>query len=194
MKLLLYGGTFDPPHQGHMNNLTAAIAAVQPDHVVVMPSGIPPHKQASATPGVYRLAMCSCFKRLHPSLEISDWEIRQGGRNYTIDTIAMLQKVYTQAQIYLCIGSDMLFTFTEWRSWQQLIQQVTLVVQSRQPGDDEALARAAAQLEQQGGHVIFAQAPVVELSSSAVRAGLVCWQQLPPEVQTVAQQYHLYGR
>lgn len=194
MKLLLYGGTFDPPHQGHINNLTAAIAAVRPDHVVVMPAGIPPHKAASSTPGAYRLAMCRCFAALHPSLVVSDWEIRQGGRSYTIDTVAMLQKACPQAEIYLCIGSDMLLTFTEWRSWQQLLQQVTLVVQSRQPGDDGELARAARQLEQQGGHILFAGAPALEISSSAVRAGLVPWQQLPPEVQAVARQHHLYGR
>ena len=58
MKALLFGGTFDPPHAGHMNNLRAAMQAVQPDVVLVMPAGIPPHKHASATPGELRLAMC----------------------------------------------------------------------------------------------------------------------------------------
>ena len=50
-KLLLYGGTFDPPHMGHMNNLRAVMKAVDPDKVLVMPAGIPPHKAASATSG-----------------------------------------------------------------------------------------------------------------------------------------------
>ena len=54
MKALLFGGTFDPPHAGHMNNLRAAMQAVQPDVVLVMPAGIPPHKHASATPGELR--------------------------------------------------------------------------------------------------------------------------------------------
>ena len=58
MKILLYGGTFDPPHWGHINNLRAAMQAVQPDKVIVMPAGIPPHKAASATPGSLRLQMC----------------------------------------------------------------------------------------------------------------------------------------
>ena len=66
MKALLFGGTFDPPHAGHMNNLRAAMQAVQPDVVLVMPAGIPPHKHASATPGELRLAMCECFKALGP--------------------------------------------------------------------------------------------------------------------------------
>ena len=56
MKTLLYGGTFDPPHNGHMNNLRAALALVQPDRALVMPAGTPPHKHASATPAELRLA------------------------------------------------------------------------------------------------------------------------------------------
>ena len=83
MRILLYGGTFDPPHNGHLNNLRAAAARVQPDRVVVMPAGVPPHKQASATPAALRLEMCRCFTVLEqggaPQLEVSRWEIRPGG-------------------------------------------------------------------------------------------------------------------
>ena len=66
MKTLLYGGTFDPPHNGHMNNLRAALALVQPDRALVMPAGTPPHKHASATPAELRLQMCACFTALSP--------------------------------------------------------------------------------------------------------------------------------
>ena len=194
MKLLLYGGTFDPPHQGHINNLTACIQAVQPDQVVVMPAGIPPHKRASATPASIRLEMCQCFLPLHPSIAVSDWEIRQGGRSYSIDTVTMLQEQYPDARIHLCVGSDMLLTFTTWRSWQDLLHRVTLVVQSRQPGDEDELARAARQLEAEGGHILFAHALALAMSSSAVRQGLVPWEYLPPLVQDLVQRYHLYGR
>ena len=77
-KVLLYGGTFDPPHNGHINNLRAALELVQPDRVIVMPAGIPPHKAASATPGEVRLAMCDCFKALSPLVEVSDWGTAPG--------------------------------------------------------------------------------------------------------------------
>ena len=56
-KLLLFGGTFDPPHNGHMALLSACLAAVQPNRALVMPAGVPPHKQASATPGDLRAEM-----------------------------------------------------------------------------------------------------------------------------------------
>ena len=64
MKTLLYGGSFDPPHNGHLNNLRAAAACVRPDRVVVMPAGLSPFKQHTAAPAALRLEMCGCFRQL----------------------------------------------------------------------------------------------------------------------------------
>ncbi len=192
MKLLLFGGTFDPPHNGHIHLLQSAIQAVHPDKVVVMPAGVPPHKAASTTPGRLRLAMCQCFLPLHTDLEISDWEIRQGGKNYTINTVQMLEKAYPGAQIFLSVGSDMLTTFTEWKDWQSLLQKVVLVVQSRYPGDQANLAQAAKTLEQYRGRIVFADAPVMEIASSDVRAGRLSERVLPPLVRRIRRENHLY--
>ena len=79
MKTLLYGGTFDPPHNGHMNNLRAALVLVQPDRAFVMPAGTPPHKHASATPAELRLQMCACFTALSPAVQVSDWRYAGAG-------------------------------------------------------------------------------------------------------------------
>ena len=108
MKIMLYGGTFDPPHNGHINNLRAALALVRPDRAIVMPAGTPPHKQASTTPAALRFAMCQCFKSLSPVVEVSDWEIRRGGRSYTVHTLEWLRSCDPAAELYLCVGSDML--------------------------------------------------------------------------------------
>ena len=194
MKLLLFGGTFDPPHNGHMRLLQSAIDAVQPDKVVVMPAGIPPHKAASATPASLRLTMCQCFAPLHPDLAVSDWEIGRGGKNYTIDTVRMLEERYPGAEIFLSVGSDMLTTFTQWREWQSLLQKTTLVVQSRYSGDAASLAAVAQKLEAAGGRVIFAHAPVLQAASSDVRAGKLGMDALPPLVQHICKQYHLYEK
>ena len=194
MKLLLFGGTFDPPHNGHMRLLQSAIDAVQPDKVMVMPAGVPPHKAASATPASLRLTMCQCFAPLHPDLAVSDWEIGRGGKNYTIDTVRMLEERYPGAEIFLSVGSDMLTTFTQWREWQSLLQKTTLVVQSRYSGDAASLAAAAQNLEAAGGRVIFAHAPVLQAASSDVRAGKLGMDALPPLVQHICKQYHLYEK
>lgn len=192
-RLLLFGGTFDPPHNGHMHFLKSAIEAVRPDRVVVMPAGLPPHKAASATPGPLRLAMCRCFEPLFDGLEVSDWELRRGGKSYTVDTVEMLGRTYPGWQIYLCVGSDMLLTFTQWRDWQRLLKRAVLVAQTRQPGDMPRLEQAARRLEQAGGRVLFTGAPALPMASSELRAGRAGPQALPETVRRIARENHLYG-
>ena len=147
MKTLLYGGTFDPPHNGHMNNLRAALALVQPDRALVMPAGTPPHKHASATPAELRLQMCACFTALSPAVQVSDWEIRRGGRSYTVHTLEWLRGQDPDGALYLCVGSDMLLTFQEWYRWQDMLKMAALVVESRTGTDEAALHAAAAELK-----------------------------------------------
>jgi len=193
MKVLLFGGTFDPPHKGHLNNLAAAIRLVQPDKAVVMPAGTPPHKAASTTPGAIRLEMCRCFEAVSPAVEVSDWEIRQGGRSYTIHTVEMLQKNDPDAQLYLSLGSDMLLTFRQWYRWQDILRLAALVVQSRETDDADALRAAAKALP---GTVLFAGAQPLPCASSDIRAGRYTAAQLdtllPPPVPEVIKKYHLY--
>ena len=198
MKLLLFGGTFDPPHIGHMNLLRGAMQAVQPDLTIVMPAGVPPHKAASMTPGMWRYEMCACFLALEKEcggrIEISDWEIHRQGRNYTIDTVTMLEQKSPGAELYLSVGSDMLLTFTEWRRWPELLQKATLVVESRCEGDMGALHRAARALSAEGGRIVFSQAKALPMASSDIRAGKAPAEALPPETERIAGKYHLYGR
>ena len=145
MKTLLYGGSFDPPHNGHLNNLRAAAACVCPDRVVVMPAGLSPFKQHTAAPAALRLEMCGCFRQLAqgeeavtPQLEVSSWEIAQaeaGRRNYTVLTVEMLAAQDPEGELYLAVGSDMLLSFDGWHRWQDILRLAHLVVTSRNAGD-----------------------------------------------------------
>ena len=191
MRVLLFGGTFDPPHNGHIHLLQQAIRAVAPDWVVVMPACLPPHKAPSATAPDLRLAMCRCFEPIFPDLEVSSWEIEQGGASYTIDTVAMLEDRFPGAQIFLTVGSDMLLSFTGWKDWQQLLARTILVVQSRREGDEEQLAAAAAGLEQKGGRVVFAGGTPLEVSSSEIRSGRGR-KNIPPQAREIIRRYDLY--
>lgn len=179
MRILLYGGTFDPPHNGHLNNLRAAAARVQPDRVVVMPAGVPPHKQASATPAALAAGnvplLYSFGAGRGPQLEVSRWEIdqaAQGRRNYTVLTLEMLAGRWPEAQLYLAIGSDMLLTFDQWYCWQRILQLAKLVVTSRQLGDDQALHTKAKQLDPSGSRILFAPVEAMPMASSALRTRL----------------------
>ena len=205
MKVLLYGGTFDPPHNGHLNNLRAAAARVQPDKVVVMPAGLSPFKQKTSAPGALRLEMCSCFHALEedadtiPQLEVSGWEIEQaaaGNRNYTVLTVEKLARDYPGAQLYLAIGSDMLLSFEGWHRWQDILRIARVVVTSRDIGDAPALHAKAKQLDPAGGRILFAPVQALPMSSSQLRARLAngeeCEAELPEEVRSVIRREGLY--
>lgn len=206
MKILLYGGTFDPPHNGHLNNLRAAAARVRPDRVVVMPAGLSPFKQRTSAPGALRLEMCGCFRALAdspdiPQLEVSGWEIAQaeaGKRNYTVLTVEKLAQENPGAQLYLAIGSDMLLSFDGWFRWQDILRLAHLVVTSRNVGDDPELHAMARQLDPTGARILFAPVQALPMASSALRArladGEACEAELPEPVRAVIRREKLYQK
>ena len=207
MKVLLYGGTFDPPHNGHLNNLRAAAARVQPDKVVVMPAGLSPFKQKTSAPGALRLEMCSCFHALEegmdaiPQLEVSGWEVAQaeaGSHNYTVLTVEKLARDYPGAQLYLAIGSDMLLSFDGWHRWEDILRLAHLVVTSRTVGDDPALHAKARQLDASGARILFAPVEALPMASSVLRtrlaAGEECENELPASVRRVIRREGLYTK
>ena len=206
MKILLYGGTFDPPHNGHLNNLRAAAARVRPDKVVVMPAGLSPFKQRTSAPGALRLEMCGCFRALAdspdiPQLEVSGWEIAQaeaGKRNYTVLTVEKLAQENPGAQLYLAIGSDMLLSFDGWHRWQDILRLAHLVVTSRNVGDDPELHAMARQLDPTGARNLFAPVQALPMASSDIRtrltAGEGCEAELPEAVRAVIRREKLYKK
>lgn len=204
MRLLLYGGTFDPPHNGHVHNVQAAARRVGPDRVLVMPAGVPPHKAASHTPAALRLEMCRAAflpmaERAGLPLEVSRWEIGQaekGIANYTSSTLEMLQRRYPGARLYLALGSDMLLGFERWHAWRQILQMAVLVTVSRERDDRAALQAMAGRLEAAGGRVLFAETPALPMASSTLRmrlaAGDPCEAALPEGVRAVIAREGLY--
>ena len=207
MKVLLYGGTFDPPHNGHLNNLRAAADRVRPDKVVVMPAGLSPFKQHTSAPGALRLEMCSCFHALEegmdaiPQLEVSGWEVAQaeaGSHNYTVLTVEKLARDYPGAQLYLAIGSDMLLSFDGWHRWQDILRLAHLVVTSRNVGDAPELHAKALRLDPTGARILFAPVQALPMASSDIRtrlaAGEGCETELPEAVRAVIRREKLYKR
>ena len=206
MKVLLYGGTFDPPHNGHLNNLRAAAARVRPDRVVVMPAGLSPFKQSTAAPGSARVEMCACFRALEaegavPALCVSGWEVEQaalGRRNYTVLTLEMLARTYPEAELYMAMGSDMLLSFDSWHRWQDILRLAHLVVTSRHVGDDPELHAKALRLDPTGARILFAPVQALPMASSDIRtrltAGEGCEAELPEAVRAVIRREKLYKK
>lgn len=197
-KILLFGGSFDPPHIGHMNLLRNAVQAVQPNLVLVIPSSAPPHKHSSFASKALRRQMCACFNTIFQPLEISDIELEREGMSYTFDTVEQLQTRYAGADFYLCIGGDMLASFTSWHRWRELLPMVTLVVAGRELGQTDEMERAMQLLMATGGRLLEAEGPVVPLSSSEIRAGIAAGRNMggliPPPADEIVEKNQLYRR
>lgn len=198
MKLLLFGGTFDPPHNGHVALLRHAIEAVQPDKIIVMPAGTPPHKAASQTPGEWRYEMCRCFLSVDPRVQLSRFELQRQGKSYTLLTVEHLAEKYPGAKIYLAIGSDMLLTFTEWHDYRTLLSKVILVAQSRDAEETAQMLPAIEALRKENAEILFMDVQVLKLSSTALRQAAEEGEDIsafiPPEVTQVLHRHPIYRK
>ena len=196
VKILLFGGTFDPPHLGHLALLKNAVEALDPDLALVMPAGTPPHKQAYGTPGELRYQMCAAFLEVDPRVHRCRFELDHPGKSYTATTVEYLRWRWPGCEIDLVMGGDMLLSFSTWHRSDWLLGQIRLVVQSRDEAETARLAPAARQLEERGGRVLFLKAPVVELSSTEVRRacaeGRPIERMVPPKALRVIRKHHLY--
>ena len=196
MKILLFGGTFDPPHNGHLTLLRSCADAVQPDQVRIIPAGVPPHKGASTASARQRLDMCRAFAALLPGAEVDPRELERPGKSYTVDTLRQLQEELPTAELYLCLGSDMLRSFFTWHCYREILERAVLVAHLRDEAEGGPLREAADRLREQGARVIETGGPVLTLSSSEIRAMCTRGEDIsplvPPEVFRYIQQHQLY--
>lgn len=133
-RILIYGGSFDPVHKGHIHLLKLAIKKIKPNLIFIIPNSVPPLKEHNnfAT-NKQRLEMCKIAFSSISNLTVSDWEIKnfKNKISYTYKTIENFRKIYQNDQLFFLIGSDRLQDFKEWENWQYILQNVTLVVGSR---------------------------------------------------------------
>ena len=171
----LFGGSFNPIHNGHLHLTDTVRKTLHLDSVLLMPAGEAPHKDTSAyAPAIDRLAMCRLTAAAHPWLHVSDYEIRRTGKSYTVLTLRHLHKKYPDVRWTLMIGSDVLLTFDTWHRWQEIFQLASLAVVSRNPGDLPALQEKAAALKSEcpQAEITVLTAPPLPVSSTQIRENL----------------------
>ncbi len=159
----LFGGSFNPIHNGHLHLAESVYQALSLDSVVLMPTGEAPHKDCSAyAPAIERFAMCKLAAEKYPWMQVSDKEIRKEGKSYTVETLLELRQEQPDVQWTLMIGSDMLLSFDQWRHWQDILQNARVCAVSREEGDLPVL--------QQKADALRAVVPTADIIVLSVRA------------------------
>ena len=164
MKICLFGGTFDPPHIGHLLIAQTVCEAENFDKIMFIPAYQPPHK-IEITPIKYRLEMLQIAVEGNPNFEISDLEIRRGGISYTIDTLRAYKEQISKKddELFYLIGSDSLLDLKNWREPKEIINECQVLVAIRpgfRPSDIPSWLIHGIQ---------FANIPRFEISSSNIR-------------------------
>lgn len=140
MKTAIYGGSFNPVHNEHINIVRAAKSSLGLDRIIVIPTFISPHKKGVLCARARdRLQMCRLAFKDIEGVEVSDYEIKRGGVSYSYVTCRHFKKLYPDDDLYFIIGADMLESFHLWREPEEILKCVTLAVCARE--DSEILKK-----------------------------------------------------
>lgn len=168
----LFGGTFNPPHLGHLRLAELAADEADLDLVIIMPASVPPHKVAPGlASGEDRMALCR-RTFCDPRFVVSDMELRRDGKSYTVETVRTLHACYPEDRLFLIIGSDMLLSFDQWYRYDEILSLCSLLVLSREADISPEVLRdyAAERLKlQEGDGFQILETEPLELSSTMVR-------------------------
>ena len=168
----IYGGTFNPPHVGHIQAAVQAVEALNLTKLLIVPDRIAPHKimpENSAT-GAQRLDMLRIATAGCAQIEVSDIELKREGVSYTYETILQLKEIYPQAQLVLLMGTDMFLSFHTWKNPDIILKNASLGVFYRgEKGEISAIEARKAQMEEQGASVQLVKNEVINISSTQMR-------------------------
>ena len=172
MKIGIYGGTFNPPHTGHMQAARQAIQILKLDKLLLIPDRIAPHKDLpSGSPNPeQRLEMLRIGTQADPQIEVSDIELKRAGISYTYLTVESLHEQYPDAKLILLMGTDMFLSFLNWREPQRIMELATIGVFYRgEKGEKEKILAQRAVLEARGAKVELVENEILPISSTQLR-------------------------
>ncbi len=196
LRLGVLGGTFDPPHYGHLVLAENALVQLRLDRVLFVPAGQPPHKpKRPVTPAHHRAAMVEAAIADNPSFAMSSVDLERPGPHYTVDMLALLQREFPQATLYFLIGGDSLAQLDTWRRSDVIVQQAFLAVMKR-PGCDVDLEALGEKITGLPERLRWIDAPYLDISGSdlrrRVREGLPLRYLIPPAVEAYVRERGLY--
>jgi nicotinate (nicotinamide) nucleotide adenylyltransferase len=210
-RLGLYGGSFDPVHNGHLDPVEEARRSLGLDAVLFVPAHSVPHKPAGTSAGSHhRFAMVALAVQQYSRFVVTDFEAVRGGTVFTVETLRHFRAVLPGTEIVLLMGSDSLLTLPSWREWREILAAWRIGVLHREPvGYDEMKAgldpEISARLAPRGrapgdggdeSTIYWAGNAPVTISSTwirkAIMSGASLDASLPPAVEAYARRQRLY--
>ena len=200
MRIGIYGGTFNPPHIGHVHAAEEAGRVLGLDQLLIVPDNVPPHKTLpeGSPDNAQRLEMARLAFGAVPCAEVSDLELRREGKSYSVDTVCAVHAQYPDAELWLLMGSDMLNILHLWHEPETLMRLANIGTFARDSaGEQEIFARMLPLLEH-NFHATIRRIPMEakKAASSEIRAQLARGggaELLSPPVWGYIQREHLYG-
>jgi nicotinate-nucleotide adenylyltransferase len=198
MRVGILGGTFNPPHLGHLIAAQEAYRELDLDQVMLIPAGIPPHKPVDDEPGPeHRLELCRLAVGDDERFAVSDLELRRNGPSFTVDTLKLLRSQSPSDDLYLILGGDIAAGLPKWHEPEQVLELATVAIAKRRGTAKAAVDDALAQLKG-GERARFFQMPRIEISSTMVRRRVRAGQPIryfvPDGVMHYIERHGLYGR
>lgn len=186
-KVGILGGTFNPPHYGHLLIANEVLAALDLDEIWFMPNGEPPHKKkVESISDEERLQMIKMAIKGNEAFRIETIELTRKGPSYTVDTMRLMNQQYPEYQFFFIIGADMIEYLPKWRHIDELVKLVQFVGVERP---------SYSQLTDYP--VLYVDVPAVDISSSMIRErlknGKTVRYLLPDSVINFIEEKHLYG-
>lgn len=201
MSVGVLGGTFDPPHMGHLVLAQEAYQALNLDQVLFVPAGEPWRKAGrELSAREHRLAMIRLAVADNPAFAVSTAEVDRAGPSYTAETLADLRaQLGPESELFFIMGADSLADFPHWHEPRRILELARLAVAERSPAGDEGVEEGIPQelAEALRGSVVWVTMPLIAISASAVRQrvrqGLSVRYWVPGAVEEYVRRHGLYA-
>jgi nicotinate-nucleotide adenylyltransferase len=196
MRVGVLGGTFDPIHMGHVAVAKAAMECARLDRVLFVPSAQPPHRTAAEASAEDRLVMSRLAVDGESRFEVSDVEVKRGGKSYTVDTLQELHRSLPDDELFLILGWDAARLFRTWHQPEGVSALASFVIVGRpgMPSPTQADLKLAGLAPDR---VVMCLLPTPDISGSELRRAIATGKsvagKLPPAVEGYIAAHHVYG-
>jgi nicotinate-nucleotide adenylyltransferase len=199
MRIGIFGGTFDPPHIGHLILAAESKSQLNLDRLLWVLTPDPPHKQNMRLTSVEeRLEMVQAAIQDDPAFELSRVEIDRPGPHYAVETVHLLAKAFPDADLAYLIGGDSLRDLPTWYHPQELVDACAMIGVMRRPGDEVNMEALETQLPGIKAKAAVVKAPLLEISATEIRSRIAAGKPfryyLPEAVYKIIRERGLYSQ